>query len=262
MLAVFQKFIDSTSEDMTREEIFIELMQLRSEQAFKHACNGFGIGYEDALDIIKKYEDLTDEEKAKKEVLLAAFNNIIEFSVAEEIQMYNEIEEEGLFDEFDEDSDLEDIIAIFSKYNNRYTGIENMDIEYAMAVAATLYLTSNTTVLTYMTQGDERVRPWHLQFEGYSAVKGKFPGWLVPPIEHGCRCYLVEDSFSNTFGKISAQQTLDIPDWFNMTFCECVAFGGRIFSEHHPYFNMNREYRDLFDKAIETIKNQMLNGKD
>lgn len=246
---------------MDREEIMIELMNLRAEQAFKCACNGFGIGYEDALDIIKRYEDLTDEEKAKREILLAAFDNIVEFSVAEEIHMYNEIEEDGLFEDLEEDESIEDVLAIFSKYNERYARVENTDIEYAMSVAAALYMTSESTTLTYMTQGDERVRPWHLQFEGYTAPKRRFPGWLVPPIEHGCRCYLVEDSFSNTFGEISARQTPDIPEWFNMTFCESVAFGGRIFSEYHPYFNLNVEYRDLYDRAIDNIKRNMLNNE-
>ena len=56
-------------------------------------------------------------------------------------------------------------------------------LQYAMGVAAGWVSYSESTVLTYMTQGDNRVRPWHLGLEGTSYRKANFPAWLIPPID-------------------------------------------------------------------------------
>ena len=134
--------------------------------------------------------------------------------------------------------------------------IENEDIEYAMGIAAGWILYSNNTVLTYMTQGDNRVRPWHLALEGTSYRKASFPAWLIPPIEHGCRCFLVEESadvlnqskLSQVMGQI-----IEMPDFVNPVFKESVAKGGRIFSDAHSYFIIPKKHK----KRLRTIANKI-----
>lgn len=259
LLAIFEKFINNTSSVYGPWEVMEELMSLRAEFAIHYAFDGFGMEYSEALELLRQTEEgLTEEDKAKRDIIVAAVDNLVDFAVAEEYQMASELSD---IDEIDEDDD-EEILAIFDKYNNRYALIENQDIKYAMMVAAQLVLVDNATSLTYMTQGDERVRPWHLQYEGFTALKSKFPGWLVPPIEHACRCYLVEDSVFNKASNISkvVSEIPQKPQWFNPTFKECVAFGGRIFSDEHPYFMIDKRHQEILEIIANRIKNKYWNG--
>lgn len=241
-------------------EVMEELMALRADFAIHHALNGFGLEYDTALELLRTAEDgLTEIDKAKRNVVVAAIDNLVDFAVAEEYQMALELPE---IEEELEEEELEDVMALFAKYNDRYALIENQDAEYAMIIAAQLIAVSNNTVLTYMTQGDERVRPWHLQYEGYSAPKSSFPAWLIPPIEHACRCYLVEDSVTGQLQDVQGAviRVPEIPEWFNPTFKESVALGGRIFSDEHPYFQIQDEHQQTLQSIADRIKSKYWNG--
>ena len=85
-----------------------------------------------------------------------------------------------------------------------------------------------------MTQGDERVRAWHLSLEGITYPKQEFPAELIPPIEHGCRCFLLtQSSASNVIGELDSKvHSINI----NPVFKESLALKGKIFSQEHSYF--------------------------
>lgn len=256
MLILFESFLDRTNGDYTAIEQLEELMNLRAEIAFIHACDGFSMSYEDAIELIRNYDgELTEEQKNRRDILLAALDNIVDFAVAEEYQMLLEINELDSED-FESDEDFEDmVVSIFTKYNQRFANVENMDIEYAMIVAASIMMVKPTTYLTYMTQGDERVRPWHMQYEGFTAPKQSFPAWLIPPIEHMCRCFLVEDTNAQIdIEQVLAKKVPEMPDWFNPTFKESVALGGRIFSDEHPYFQVKPEDLKVLGFISDKIK--------
>lgn len=256
LLAVFARFIESLANETDSQEILEELMSLRAEFLIQHALDGFDIDYDEALELLRNANDLTDEQSARRNIFVAAVDNLIDFAVAEEYQMARELP--SLDDEYDE----EDYEEIFEKYNQRYAEVENSDAEYAMIIAAGLVGVADGTMLTYMTQGDERVRPWHLQYEGFSAPKSQFPAWLIPPIEHQCRCYLVEDNIVDKLEgvKNAAVKIPTMPDWFNRTFKESVALGGRIFSDEHPYFAVDsRDEASLHDIA-KRLKEKYMNG--
>lgn len=260
LIAIFEKLLYSIPNDMESWEVMEELMALRADFAIHHALNGFGLEYDTALELLRTAEDgLTEIDKAKRNVVVAAIDNLVDFAVAEEYQMALELPE---IEEELEEEELEDIMALFAKYNDRYALIENQDAEYAMIIAAQLISVSNNTVLTYMTQGDERVRPWHLQYEGYSAPKSSFPAWLIPPIEHACRCYLVEDSVTGQLQDVqgSVIRVPEMPEWFNPTFKESVALGGRIFSDEHPYFQIQDEHQQTLQSIADRIKSKYWNG--
>lgn len=260
LIAIFEKLLYSIPNDMESWEVMEELMALRADFAIHHALNGFGLEYDTALELLRTAEDgLTEIDKAKRNVVVAAIDNLVDFAVAEEYQMALELPE---IEEELEEEELEDIMALFAKYNDRYALIENQDAEYAMIIAAQLIAVSNNTVLTYMTQGDERVRPWHLQYEGYSAPKSSFPAWLIPPIEHACRCYLVEDSVTGQLQDVqgSVIRVPEMPEWFNPTFKESVALGGRIFSDEHPYFQIQDEHQQTLQSIADRIKSKYWNG--
>lgn len=251
MLAIFNRLVANLDDEDAMLEVLEELMTLRASYAIAHACDGFGMTVPEALELIRSEAELDFTDENKRESLLAAFDNLIDFAVAEEYQMVRD----ALGIEDDEEAE-----KIFSKYNRQYVVAENKDIEYAMIVAASLASVKSHTILTYWTQGDERVRPWHRTYEGYSATKEHFPGWLVPPIEHGCRCFLVEDVTDMGVMAASGKEP-EMPEWFNPTFKESVAFGGRIFSDEHPYFQIDKEHIKVLTQISDRIKSQYFNGK-
>lgn len=259
LLVIFEKFFDTVDPELSREEVFEELADARFQILLNRAVDGFGMDWEEALNLIANYDgNLSAEDQIRRRILLAAFDNLADFAVAEEYQMLSEIAE---LEEDEED----EIIPIFSKYNKRYASVENSDVKYAMIVAAALAFMNDNTSLMYMTMGDERVRPWHLQFEGFTAPKHSFPAWLIPPIEHQCRCYLVETLEEIRSEIKDAQSSIaaiapEMPIWFNRTFKESVAFGGRIFSDEHPYFDILEEDMELLADITTRIKQKYLNG--
>ncbi len=267
ILAIFERFLDERDGLEEPWEIMEELMALRADFAIHHAIHGFGMEWDDAIELVQSnLESLSEEDRARADILIAAINNMVEFAVVEEYQMMSEAddvdeeaEEGGLSDEEREEL----LLAVCKKYNSQYAYVENLDIEYAMMVADGLVVIAADTELMYMTQGDERVRPWHLQYEGFTAPKSRFPAWLIPPIEHQCRCYLVE--VDNTGAKLDDVQnkTLkmpEMPEWFNRTFKESVALGGRIFSDEHPYFQVNSNDSSRLAEIVQRIKEKYLNG--
>ena len=269
LLVVFKRLLERISEDMYPWDVLEELMALRAEFAIQHAIKGFGMDYDRALELVRKFDgELSDEEKEQRIILVAAIDNLIDFAVAEEYQMAAELPEPD--EEPDEDSDDEETAeedrdeydAIFFRYNYRYANVENLDIEYAMIVAAGLVSASPRTILTYMTQGDERVRPWHLQYEGFSAPKSDFPAWLIPPIEHQCRCYLLTDEVTAKLPDVSGRKIPEMPEWFNPVFRESVALGGRIFSDAHHYFEVKKEHRERLRSISSRIKIKYLTNAD
>lgn len=262
LLTIFQHYQGTDADDDGRLDIIEEMMALRAEHLIGRALDGFGMSLDEAIEILRNTDDLTELEAARRNIVLAAVDNLVDFAVAEEYQMLDEasdVEEGG--EETEEDEDTEDLLlAIFERYNKQYAVVENNDAEYAMIIASALVAVGSTTLLTYMTQGDERVRPWHLQFEGYTAPKSSFPAWLIPPIEHMCRCYLVEDSVMGSMVQAAQKKELQMPDWFNPTFKESVALGGRIFSEDHPYFRIKAEHNGILQDMAQRIKKKYYNA--
>lgn len=239
------------------------LMDARADIAIRRACAGFGLDFEEVLRLIRNTDELNSEQMAQRNIILAAVDNLVDFAVAEEYQMADDMAElaETLTDEDEDEMDeeywLDFYFPVFSKFHERYMCTENVDIEYAMIIAAYLSMIKDNTVLMYMTQGDERVRPWHLQYEGFTAPKSSFPAWLIPPIEHQCRCYLIEDT-ETIMASIQASTVPEMPDWFNRTFKESVALGGRIFSDEHPYFQVDERHVGRLNAIAKRIKAKYL----
>nr|DAK54559.1 MAG TPA: minor capsid component [Caudoviricetes sp.] len=258
LLAIFERFVGTHADEDGRLEVIEELMAMRASHLIGHAFDGFSITLEEALELLRNTDGLSELDAARRDIVVAAVENLIDFAVAEEYQMLSELPD---IDEDEEEHEglEDDVLAIFDRYNKRYAYVENKDAEYAMIIAAGLAAVKPTTILTYMTQGDERVRPWHLQYEGVSAPKSSFPAWLVPPIEHMCRCYLVEDTVSDSV-QAAAKKKLEMPDWFNPTFKESVAFGGRIFSDEHPYFQIQSEHNGTLQAISQRIKDKYYNA--
>lgn len=259
LLAIFHRFMDNYDDEEAQLALISELMALRAEYAIQHACDGFDITLKEAIRLIQS-SDLSELDQNRKRILSAAFDNLIDFSVAEEYQMLADLQDVDSDDPEEEEN--EDYEVIFRKYNKQYAYTENNDIEYALIIAASLMNTKSTTILTYMTQGDERVRAWHRQYEGFSAPKASFPAWLIPPIEHQCRCFLIEDDIVAKMDvQAGKKHGLEMPVWFNPTFKESVALGGRIFSDEHPYFQIDERHFKRLKAIADNIKKKYFSGE-
>ena len=266
ILEVFTRFLEETWPSLSdSEEIITALSDLRAEFGVHSALEGMGLGYEEALELIRTNAGLSEEDEEKRKVVVAAIDNIVEFSVMEEYHMLEEIEDALQEVEIESEEDLDIVVeeimlAIFEKYHRKFMITENMDIKYAMTVAAALVSLESSIILTYRTQGDERVRPWHAAFEGYAAPKRDFPAWLIPPIEHGCRCFLTIDREAANRVEASVVRHPQMPEWFNRSFKESVALGGRIFSDEHPYFQVQAEHTGMLDRVSENLKIKYFNA--
>ena len=206
---------------------------------------------------------MSDEDNEKRKILLAALDNLIDFALCEEYQMVKELPKRKDYDEDNYDEYYDDCDDICEKYNKTYADVENDEAGYAMKMAAWWLSVEENTYLTYMTQGDERVRPTHMALEGLSYPKYAFPEWLIPPIDYCCRCFLVEENGVGMSKKSmkDVECKLDkIPECINPVFKESVCKGGRIFSSKHGYFNVGNNDVKKLKTISNKIKNKWLQG--
>ena len=264
LLALFENFLQTIDDSYESWEVLEELMALRADFLLHHAMQGFGITWEDMLDLLEKDAlSLSEFEREQVFVIRAAIDNLIDFAVVEEYQLAEDVEEVMEEDEerMDENELRDLLLSINRRYNYTYADVENSDVMFAMSIAASWITIRDNAYLMYMTQGDERVRPWHLEHEGFTALKSSFPQWLIPPIEHQCRCYLIEvDAPYAKIGDVENKvvKIPEMPEGFNRTFKESVAKGGRIFSDEHPYFQIETSDYERLHEIAERIKSKYL----
>ena len=101
MLAVFTRFVESLADETDSQEILEELMSLRADFLIQHALSGFDIDYDEALEMLRNADGLTDGQAARRNIIVAAVDNLIDFAVAEEYQMARELPDLD-DDEYDE----------------------------------------------------------------------------------------------------------------------------------------------------------------
>lgn len=264
LLPLFISLVKSLSDRQDKENALIELARVRAKIAITHAFDGFGMEYDEAIELIKQTDGLSELDEKKKKRLVAAVDNLIEFCVCAEYQLMCDIYEE--VPEFDFDNEKYDIdgdnendplILLCKKYNKTYLGVENTDISYAMEIALAWVVAEKHQTLTYMTQNDDRVRPWHFALQGFTASKDDFPSWMIPPIEWGCRCFLVNsegDSIINSLNVKNIEAKYEKPKQIDDVFCESVAKCGRIFGKTHRYFQVGNKDKKVLKSIVELIR--------
>lgn len=230
ILDAFRRMVYNHENSAERWEVFDDIITLRASFLIDRALSGLRIDFDRALEILQNNNNhLTAREETERDTLLAAIDNLIDFAAAEETALMSELPDE---------LDLENM-EIYEdtcrKYNETYAEAENGQVYHAAAIAAWWIATSAETIITFNTQGDERVRPWHLSFDGFSYPKSEFPPELIPPIEWGCRCFLTANGFASVYGTL---RETGFKGKVNPIFAESLAKGGRIFSSAHPYFSL------------------------
>lgn len=266
---LFVNFLKNINSD-NRDEVLYALMELRADLAISHAFRGFNIDEDEALLLLKNFDDnnLTQQDKDKRDRIVAAVNNLIEFAVCEEYQVAKQAEQiRDTHVDFDEDYDIDfndpadmaDYDAICSLYNDNYASVENADIEYAMGIAYKWIQFGSSEYLTYWTMNDNRVRPWHLALQGYTEKRDDFPAWMIPPIEWHCRCFLMNADGDEVIGKGSELKKVYgkvpvKPSQIDDVFSESVAKCGRIFGKSHSYFQVAAKDKNTLQEYVAKIK--------
>ena len=241
ILDAFRRMVYNFENSAEQIDVFDDIITLRASSLIDRALAGLHIDFDHALGILQaKNLHLTQREEAERNTLFAAFDNLIEFAAAEETAMMQELPDTL------ELEDMEQYESICRKYNETYAESENAQVQHAAMIAAFWIGTSAETIITFNTQSDERVRPWHLSYEGISYPKSEFPRELIPPIEWGCRCFLTAYGFGSVYGATIKPQIK-----INPVFRESLATGGRIFSEAHPYF------QKPLPETVEKIKQRL-----
>lgn len=261
LLALFIALLRNINTD-AEEEALYELAELRAKLAIQHAVKGFGIDMETALQLLKAKDDntLTQLDKDKRDRLLAAVRNLIEFAVCEEYQLWLKAKNKVSSGDVDFNSEeYQELLDECSLYNDQYAAVEDSDIEYSMNIASWWVLLPINEYLTYMTQNDDRVRPWHMALQGFTAKRDDFPAWMIPPIEWACRCYLLAEN-GDIFGNADLKNVKAVskvpqkPAQLDGVFEESVAKCGRIFSPKHPYFSVKESDRGMLNGFVERLK--------
>lgn len=232
LLAAFRRLIDMYENSAEKWETIEDIITLRASFLIERAIDGLKIDFDKALSLLRNYNDFTtDYERQQREILVAAVDNLVDFAASSQQQMLDDLP-----DEVDRD-EVEQYVTAFERYNLNYASVENQDVLYAAGMAAWWIGIQDESLVTFMTQGDDRVRDWHLAHEGISYLKRNFPPDLIPPIEWGCRCYLISDGFGSVYGSTTpTDHTMKV----NPVFRESLATGGKIFSLMHPYFQTER----------------------
>lgn len=248
----FRKLIFNWENSARRADIIEDMLALRASFLIDRALTGFRMDLDKALELLRNHNDfISERERSQRDILVAAVDNLIDFAAAEEFTMLEELPKTPDVQDMDEYEEM------CERYNLTYAGKENDQVLWAAQMAAWWLTVDNGTVLMYMTQGDERVRPWHLSLEGISYPKSEFPPELIPPLEWGCRCYLVADGFASVRGSI---MTEDFRERADPVFRESLATGGRIFSPAHRYFS--KELPDYMTDMVQRLKTKFAYAKN
>lgn len=262
LLALFITMLSSSTEE-AKEESLYALSELRTELTFNHVLNGLGVDYDEAMMLLQNGDDqnITQNDKEKKDRLIAAIKNLIDFSVCEEYQLYDEVSELIGDDEIDVNSDeYEELLALCQKYNDSYAAVENSDIEYAGVMAALWLKMSANDYLVYWTQNDMKVRPWHMALQGYAAPRDEFPSWMIPPIEYNCRCFLesleIGSVAAHLHNIVGSAKNLEKPKQLNEVYSESLAKCGRIFGPAHSYFTVKESDKTMLQGFVKRLRDK------
>lgn len=245
ILAAFQHLMDSLEDSAVSWQMMEEIITLRTASLYSRVLEGLRMDFDRALELLRNHNEFTTlQDKELRDILVAAIDNLVDFAAAEEYAMMNEVSESG----------NEDYEGICEKFNLTYAETENEQVRYAAGMAGWWIGQSSDTLITYMTQGDERVRDTHLALEGLTYPKRDFPSDLIPPIEWRCRCYLLTDSSeSHVFASLKSDYRKKV----NPIFSESLAKRGRIFTEAHPYFTSSFRKNTQLKTITQRLKDKL-----
>lgn len=130
ILEEFRKFVYRAENSAEAWEVFEDIVALRASFLIDRVLTGLRMDFDKAFDLLKNFNSsLTERERQERDILVAAIENLVDFAVAEEFQMINELPEELDIE------DMEEYEEICEKYNFQYASVENEDVLYSASMA-------------------------------------------------------------------------------------------------------------------------------
>ena len=268
ILDAFRKMIYNIENSEESLNYFSDMVVYRASNLMSNVLDGLGIDFNTAMNLLMDKDIYrTEREELERDSLIAAFDNLIDFALALEYTMLQELPDTI------ELKDIDKYEAICQKYNERYAMEENGIVFHAGVVAAFWFSVSKEDYLTYNTQNDERVREWHQTLDGTTYKKADFPVELIPPIDWGCRCFLTTSTqntgstfailknIGSIFAKfknienVKCEHEHEHKHKPNPIFKESLATKGKIFSSEHPYFQ--HDIPQHFQEIATQLKKQV-----
>lgn len=252
ILTALHHLMDTLEDSAEPWQVMEEIISFRIASLYSRVLEGLHMDFEHALELLRNHNDFTSlQEKEERDILVAAIDNLVDFAAAQQYTMMNDILESS------KEEGFEDYEGVCEKYNLMYAQREDEQVLFAAGMAGWWITQSAETLITYMTQGDERVRDNHLALEGLTYPKGSFPSELIPPIEWGCRCYLVaDDSRAHVYASAASQS--GYIKKVNPVFSGSLAAKGKIFSDAHPYFTSGFRENSRIQTIAKRLKNKLL----
>ena len=91
----FRRLINHWENSAEREDIIEDIITNRCSFLIDWALRGLRIEFEEALNILRNHNNFsTERERQQHEMLVAAIDNLIDFAVAEEVAMLDELPED------------------------------------------------------------------------------------------------------------------------------------------------------------------------
>lgn len=140
---------------------------------------------------------------------------------------------------------------IFEAYNTNWLKTEyNAAIMSANAASLWEQIEKEKDILPllkYQTVGDGRVRPEHARLDNIvKPVDDPFWNYAYPPNSWNCRCTVIQLSKGEEeITKLTKDEKILIKSEVNEVFRNNPAKSGKIFADHHPYFDVEDKYKDL-----------------
>lgn len=187
------------------------------------------------------------------ETMINLSRNIYHFSAAKTFQQVYDLQQGLIVDGFKVSfSDYKKYAtAIVDQYNKNWLKVEyNTTIMSAMAASEwqTVYnQRSQFPLLQYQTVRDGRVRPDHARLDNIvRPVNDVFWNSFYPPNGWQCRCIVVQlEKGAAEITQLSAADKKEIKKDVPEVFRNNPGKSGKIFADHHPYFDVPERYQEL-----------------
>ena len=156
VLAAFRRLTHSPEDSAESWHIMEEIIMLRTASLYSRVLEGLKMDFDRALELLRNHNGFTTlQDKEERDILAAAIDNLVEFAAAGEYAMMDDVREHS------QDEGFEDYEGICEKYNLAYAETENGQVLYAAGIAGWWINRPSDALITYMTQGDGRVRDSH-----------------------------------------------------------------------------------------------------